>query len=350
MKYTYSKKYKCREIILFLERLELCLSAGVSISGALDVASQGLPSRLIARTIVIRKIVEAGGSFSTALVEYMGLSLTLAGLIEHGQSSGTLAGALCQTKTILERQDELRKRCFSALIYPVVIGIFAGLVTIGLVKGIMPQIIPLLKNLHVSLPLITRIVIAFSEGLLVYGVIVVIVTIVVGIILLIVFKHFIGFRYFCHKTLLLVPLVGNIVFNYFLAVFLRSFGAMVQSGMAHPHAYFSVVEATYLLPLKFVLQQSLSDINAGYSVGQIFRKKHIPPFVASIITAGEISGTLGICITRAADILDRDIDHSLKRATALIEPVMMILVGAVVGVIAVSIILPIYDISKVLQH
>jgi len=98
-------------------------------------------------------------------------------------------------------------------------------------------------------------------------------------------------------------------------------------------------------------RKTKTDIEGCLSVPKVFGKvKRLPKFVSSLVRAGEATGSLGISLTRCASIIDRDIEHSLKRLTSLVEPVMMAGMGGAVGAIALSIIMPIYDISKVLQR
>jgi len=112
------------------------------------------------------------------------------------------------------------------------------------------------------------------------------------------------------------------------------------------------VQGIELCPLKKSLLDSVEAISSGKKISEIFsyKKNMIPSFISGLLLAGEKSGTLGLSMIRIANIIDRSIDHTLKRLTAIVEPVLMVLLGFSIGAIALSIIMPIYDMSKALQR
>jgi type II secretory pathway component PulF len=148
------------------------------------------------------------------------------------------------------------------------------------------------------------------------------------------------------------PLVGSVVYSYWLALFLRSCGTMIESGTSVAESYASAVTGIGFVPLSVPLGRRMGSLSQGVSLASVLSSSEIriPQYIPALVSAGESSGTLGISLIRAADIVDRDIEHRLKRLTSLIEPVMMAAMGCMVGAIALSIMMPIYDISKVLQR
>lgn len=345
-------KLKTQDLVLFLERLELYISSGLTVSHALDISAQGSSSKQQNMIDNIKRSVESGTRVARAIHSSVKIPNTILGLIEHGELSGDLAGALNSSRILLERQDELRKKCLSAMAYPCIIGIFSVCLTFGLVRGVMPQIIPMLKNLHVALPLLTRVVIYISENFLSKGIYFMGGLFLSMVVIFFLYKKNDKIRLFLHLLLRRLPLLGNLFSVYFLSVFLRSTGSLVESGISASSAYANTVKAISFLPLRLSLESNIPEINCGISIGKtlsIHSGKFIPSYVSPLISAGEASGSLGQSLLRAASIIDRDIEHTLKRLTSLIEPVMMAGMGCVVGAIALSIMMPIYDISKVLQ-
>ena len=334
---------------MLLERLELYLSAGLGVHEALEVCAQGLGKKQKDSLLRIQASVQAGFTLSAGLQREIGLSRTIAGLISQGEASGSLVKSLVSGRSLLERQEELIKKSVSAMVYPGVIGCFACFLIIGLTRGVLPQIIPMLKSLNVKLPILTRAVIAFSEGLTAYGLYILFAVIVGLIIWPLLYKRQKSFRFYVQIVLLRLPLLGSLFRRYSLIVFLRSLGSLIESGVRINIAYSGTVQTLTLLPLQKYLSQAESLVIKGIPLGKILSVKPIPSFLGPLISAGESSGQLGASIIRAADILDREMEHSLKKITSLIEPIMMIGLGLVVGGIALSIMMPIYDISRVLQ-
>lgn len=344
--------WKDKDIILLFERLELYMSAGLPLDKTLNIVEQASPNKQKLSLQRVRSDIMSGTLLSKSFAKHMGLSKTLSGLVEHGESSGELLRALQISRNMLEKQGETIRKCTSALVYPSVIAVFASLLTIGLVRGVMPQITPMLKSLHVALPLLTRIVIAISENMMAYGLYALGGIVGATIIFIIMYTGVKWFKYFCQYLFMRTPIVGHLIFSYSLSLFLQSLGSLVESGLPVARSYGNTVATISLLPLKKSLQNKVPDIQKGVSCGSILGQisKRIPAYVPSLLLAGEASGTLGTSLIRAASIIDRDMDHSLKRLTSLIEPMMMVGMGCTVGSIALSIMMPIYDISKVLQH
>jgi type II secretory pathway component PulF len=146
-----------------------------------------------------------------------------------------------------------------------------------------------------------------------------------------------------------IPIAGSLIRKYSLAIFCQSIGALVESGEGTDSAFCKTAAAVGFIPLQTRLMARSSMISRGDPLSDAL-KNDAPAYVSSLVAAGEASGHLGQTLTRAAILLDRELDQSLKRLTSLVEPVMMICMGSVVGVIALSIMMPIYDISKAIQH
>lgn len=346
-----TKQFSRSDLILLFERLSLYIASGLTLNKALLIVEDGISKRQKTAIEKVRLGVESGGSLSRALQKFLNISLTISGLIENGETGGKLAEVLNTSRQLLEKEDELRKKCASAMAYPIIIGIFALILTIGLMRGIMPQIVPMLKSLHVQLPLLTRIVMALSDGLSFYGIYILFMVILLPSIFLYSYKRVALVKKLVQSFLIRIPLIGYLVHSYSLSLFLLSCGSLVESGLGSAGAYKNAVNTMSLIPLRRELSKELSPVSHGVPISLVLKKiKRVQPFVSPLLSAGEMSGTLGKSMLRGALILDREIEHSLKRITALIEPIMMAGMGIVVGAIALSIMMPIYDISRVLQR
>ncbi len=345
------KKFNRSDLILFFERLDLYISSGLTLNKAIMILREGT---LKHQEIAVKNIyysIEQGGSFARASRKFLGISHTVFGLVENGEASGKLSEALRSSKQLLEKEDELWKKCVNAMAYPAIIGIFSMLLTIGLMRGVMPQIVPMLKGLHVELPLLTRVVMTLSDGLLIYGIYLLLIIIFLPIMFMYVYRNLACVRKSVQNILIRIPIIGKLFHSYSLSLFLLSCGSLVESGLPSATAFRNATNTISLIPLKDELSKELIPVSQGIPISQTLKKiTRIQPFVSPLLSAGEMSGTLGKSMIRASYILDRGIEHSLKRLTSLVEPVMMAGMGIVVGAIALSIMMPIYNISKVLQH
>ena len=346
---AFNPKWRRSDIIIFFESIESYLASGLPLNACLSVLEQSSSKYKKQAYLDMRLGIEAGGLFSDGLIRNTKLGLSSASIIRHGESSGSLPESIKLARSLIEHQDELVKDCLSALTYPVVIGFVAVALTIGLVRGVMPQVIPMLSSLHVQLPLLTRIMISTSGIAATYGLYIVCSVVVAFFAVCVSYKKINRVRRVCHSILMHIPLVGSIVHDYVVSVFLHSFGALLDSGVSVGRSYTSTVETISIIPLRAYLISYSKKIDEGFTLSSVFTGSRFPSYIRALVSAGESSGSLGTSCIRAAYILDRNIKYSLKRLTSLIEPLMMVGMGLVVGAIALSIMMPIYDISRVLQ-
>lgn len=338
------------QINLFL-KLEMYISAGLTTYESLQIVSEGMnKSRKKKQIVSICNAVSSGSTFSRSLKDFLNTKDSISSLISHGESSGSLGQCLKTARVILEKEQDLRRKCTSALLYPMIIGIFALLMTIGLMRGIMPQIAPMLRGLGVPLPFLTRFMISVSDIFAKQGLYILLVVAIICIVLVILYRHSIGFRRSTQYILIKIPLIGNFLKNHSLIGFLRSMGSLIVSGASSTRAFSSVSLTISILPIRNRYIQLSPNVDQGVPVGQVILACGAPSSVSTLLLAGEKTGVLGESMLRSAEILETDLDLALKNMTSLIEPLMMVCMGTGVGLVALSIILPIYDISKVLQR
>lgn len=341
-----------KNTILFLEKMEMYISANMKIDDAVGYCAYGMKKKKADEILRIKNILDNGVSLSMSLDKTVRLSKTIVNIIRIGEQTGKMKESIGVSKNLLEREEDLYKKIISSATYPILIGIFAGLLLIGLVCGVMPQIIPMLVSLHVKLPLLTRAVIFISKIVTEYGLVIAVILSFVTMGVTFVYKKITPIKYYVHVLLVHIPLLGDIVQKISLSIFMRSFGSMLSSNITIHDAYISSIQGVSLLPLQKKFTDSSDEISSGRKLSDILCRAEfsIPSFATGLILAGEKSGTLGLSMIRVADIIDRDVDHVLKRLTSIVEPVLMVVLGFSIGGIALSIIMPIYDLSKALQH
>jgi len=322
------------------------------VDDAVSNCSSGLKKRDALVVENISKNILSGISLSNSIKKEVIFPKSVIGIIQIGEQSGRLSESIVIAKNLIEREDELRKKIISAMTYPLVIGIFSLLLVFGLVRGVLPEIVPMLKGLNTELPFLTKLVIYLSDFVADKGFYIIVVGVSMFFVLPFVYKKVYFIRILFQNIILRVPIFGNIFFNISFSIFSRSFGSMLNARVNIKEAYASVTDSIGLLPLNILLQKCTADISDGKKISKSFEDIGIkvPPYVTGLINAGEGSGTLGISMIRIADIIDNDIDHKLKRLTSLLEPLLMVTMGIVIGTIALSIVMPIYDISKTLQN
>jgi general secretion pathway protein F len=267
-------------------------------------------------------------------------------MVEVGESSGTLDQALANLADLLEEQARLRSRITAALAYPLLMVLVGGGVLLFLVSFVLPKVTRMLVDLDQVLPLATRILIAGSDLLRNYGWLIIILLIVT----LLLAKRWASRehgRLILDRWRLKLPLIGRL--NQLIATsrFSRTLATLLSGGQPLLQA----LEITGKLLDNLVLQQAIEraggQVREGTSLAAPLQKEKIfPPLLIQMIAVGERSGELEQMLRRVADTCDQQIEMSINRLLALLEPVMILLMGAAVGFIVLAILLPIFQASQ----
>lgn len=342
---------KRRQLILLFEQLEMHAGAGLPLGEAVVAFGARGSKRMQSACMRVAGHVEAGKRLSASLDEEFRVPALATALIETGERSGILIQALASCRRCLEREDELIKRCVSAAAYPAVIGCATIMLMIGLMEGIMPQVIPMLASLHAKLPLLTRMSIGLSDILSAYWWAIAGGIIGVATAAAVLYRKTAWFKNLAHHVLMRSPVLGGLACSYSFTIFFESCGSMLEAGIPVVEAYSRAAETVLLIPLRRKFLIKLQPLIRGEPLHALVSDiRPMPSYASALLRAGESSGKLGPSLLRIAGMIDKDLDHLLKRLTALLEPTMMLGMGGAVGSLALSIMMPIYDISKSLQR
>lgn len=335
-------------LIAVFDQLEMYASSGISMPDALRLSARSMPRKIRTALDLAAEGAEGGRSPSAALSSLIRLPGSLVAILRSGEASGSVPRSLASCRQLLEQKDDLVKKTVSAMIYPVVIGFATLGLALGLMRGIMPQIAPLLRGLKGDLPLLTKIVMAASDGLLAYGWAILASLIIGAVASRMTYVRVRTARRMCQLMLRKIPIIGSFYESYHLSIFFSSIAAMTAAGISAHGAYESALASVESIPLRERMESQLALIKAGGGFERIARG--MPPYVSGLIAAGESSGNLPLSMARIGAMLSKDLGTSLRRLVSLVEPAMMIGMGGLVGSIALSIMLPIYDISRTLQR
>ncbi|MDQ5893667.1 MAG: type pilus assembly protein PilC [Patescibacteria group bacterium] len=334
----------------FAHRLSLLLKSGISMSEALSMM-QNMENCVPRKHIYdeLLKSIQQGISLSKSIrnsgIRFNGL---LVSLIQNGESTGSLSETLLQAYSYLEKRNEMKKKLITSLLYPMFI-IFATIaMTLFLVLYIFPKIIPLLSSLDIKLPLITRIVqgvyyFSLSYGLLVSGCILVL---IVATNILIAKSVYVKSRF--HRTIISLPLLSSSVKTYLMSSVCRMGEIFLSSGKSVPDFLLFTQQSTSNIVYKIAFGEIYEETIQGVSLSVSIKKRRdlFPLLLSEMSALGEKTGNLAQMLGHCSRIFDQDIDDSLKRFSSLIEPTLMVLMGLIVGSVALSIILPVYEITN----
>ncbi len=341
-----------KDKILFVKQLSLLMKAGIPILSALYIQRKQVKSKTMAK--ILNKIifdVENGQYLATAMGRFKKVfgELTI-NIIAVSEISGTLSDDLSHLALTLKKQQSLKRKIISSSVYPIFI-IFATLfITVMLVVFFFPKIIPVLKSINQQLPLTTRILINISDLLKNHGLLILSLLIFLALIIFLLFKIK-KLRFWRDNAIVMIPFIKRIVQAYNTANISRTLGLLQNSGVSVVRAFQIASHTTSNLAYKKGLCDIAEALSRGEKISVKMQKFPIlfPATMTEMVAVGESTGRLSETFLYVSDIFEEEMDNITKNLSTAVEPILLLLMGILVGFIAVSIITPIYGITQNLK-
>lgn len=346
--------FSIQEQVLFAKRLSFLIQAGVPILESMTmIHAQTKSKRKRSIFYAVIQDVSAGQFLSTSLAKYVHLfgEFTV-NIIRIGENTGVLSENLIYLADELSKKKALKRKVHSALVYPIFITIATLGVTSLLVMFIFPKIMPIFISLNITLPLTTQILLAVSVYLEKWGLLTLI-GFIIGILLFIVTRKV--FLPFCTMTdwlLLRLPIIGSIARSYNCANFCRTFGLNISAGVNVTEAMRITARVTKNIIYKNAYLDIAEHIEKGEKIStSMMRYPFIfPDMLPHMLLIGETTGSLSITLSYLSSLYETEVDESTKNLSNSIEPILLMTMGILVGLIAVSVITPIYEVTKHLNN
>jgi type IV pilus assembly protein PilC len=352
MELTLIKRVKASELTVMTRQLATMISSGMTLLRAFYVLEDQIENKLLKETVgAVREDIESGLAFSEALVKHPKIFNPLyVAMVRAGETGGVLEESLDRVADQLEKDDALRRQVKAAMAYPIVVLSFALCVLIGLIAFIVPVFVGVFKDFGGDLPLITKITVRASHVVTGYWYILIAVAVAIVV----------GFRKWrksktgrpqWDRLRLRIPFkIGNTVQKIALARWSRTFAALYSAGVPIMHA----IEITGQTAGNAVLEKAMGDViesvKSGGSIAEPLKDAPIfPPMVAQMIAVGEETGNLDAMLTKVADFYEDEVAAAVKALTSILEPVMIILVGGIVGFIVVAMYMPMFKVYDAIK-
>ncbi len=345
-------KIKPKSLQIFSRQFATLIQAGVSIVQALLILEEQTDDKKLAVVIAeIREDVESGVVLSRAMSRHPKVFNRLfVAMIEAGEASGTLDIVLDRVAIQIEKDTKLKRRVKSAMLYPTVVLTFATLVLVGMLMFLVPIFVKIFDSLNGQLPAITQIVVNMSNFLRDYWFILfpVVFAIIFGLLR---FKKTPEGRAMWDRFKLKLPMkIGDVVLKVAMARFSRTLATLVSAGVDIVKA----LEITGTTAGNTVLEEALVNVrqrlNEGARIAQTMTENDVfPPMVSQMVKIGEETGELDKMLSKIADFYEDEVDTAVAALTSIIEPIMMIGVGAMVGVIVISMYMPMFKMLKLVH-
>ncbi|MCA9394839.1 MAG: type II secretion system F family protein [Candidatus Omnitrophica bacterium] len=340
------------QMIMFTVRLSNMIDAGIPLLRCLDISVRQTANPRLAKALEgVRRAVSGGSSFSDALACLPGIfSALFISIIKSGEVSGNLKLVLHRYAVYLENQEDIRQKIKNATFYPMILLCAAAIIFSVMIIFIIPKFIAIFTESGVPLPLPTQLLYQLGTAINKYWYL-------FGIILIGVIMFLKGYvrtgvgRAHVSRIQLRLPVVGDLANKIMLARFCRSLATLLQSGVSMLESLTITHDATGNTVMAAMIRDARRSIEKGEMLATAFaRHKGIPEDVRHMIAVGEETGKLGAMLDKIADFYDAGIDHAIKRLLLLIEPVLIVIMGGVTGLIMASMILPLFDMVKTIQR
>jgi type IV pilus assembly protein PilC len=339
-------KVKDKDIVIFTRQLATMIDAGLPLVQCLDILGSQTENKTLAKTVnQVRSDVESGATFADALKKHPKIFDSLyCNMVAAGEAGGILDTILGRLAAFMEKFAKIKGQIKSAMIYPAII-LF---VAISVVSLLLVVVVPMLANIFVEakmqLPFPTRVVMAFSNFLKGWG----------GLsLLLVIIGFFIGLKQF-RKTeqglrttdgiALKIPVAGSLIQRVAVAKFTRTLGTLLTSGVPILEGLLIVSRTAGNKVVEDAIMATRQSVSEGKTLADpLGRAKIFPAMVISMISVGEATGALDNMLNKIADFYDDEVDSAVAALTSMLEPMLMIFLGVVVGFVIVAMYMPIFQ-------
>jgi type IV pilus assembly protein PilC len=343
---------KARHVTVMARQLATMISSGLSLLRALYVLEEQTEAPKLKRAITaVRQDVEAGLALSQAMAKHPKVFSDLfVAMVRAGETGGNLEEVLDRVAIQLEKDDNLRRTVRSAMVYPILIGVFAVAVLIGMELFIIPIFADMFEDLGGELPSLTQFMISLSDGMREFWYLMLLVPI--GLVLAFrKWKRTDRGGYLWDALKLRFPMrIGDIVRKIAVARFARTLGTLTASGVPILQA----IDITARTAGNRVISDPMAEVADRVREGQplatpLARTGVFPVMVTQMLSVGEETGAMDRMLHKLADFYDDEVATSLKSLTSIIEPLMMIGVGAIVGLVVIAMYMPMFKIFELVQ-
>jgi len=334
-------------LAVFTRQFAVLFNAGLPITRSLDALSKQTMSRKLGHAVmIVCHDIKSGFSLSKAMSKHPDVfSPVYISLVKAGEMAGALGDVLDRLAGLMEKENMLRSRVASSMVYPIFVFVFATIVTVGLVFYIFPKFIEMFRGIDVEMPLPTQVLIVITESVLNPAVFF---PLTIGTIVFLVLasqyaKTPLGKRQ-KDRILLELPLIGSITTKVILSRFCRTLGTLISSGVPIVHSLEIVSRAAGNEIMSGIIDEIKASLKAGTRLSQPIKENHLfPPIVAHMVAVGEETGNLPTLLEKLANYYDLEVEYALTSFASMIEPIMIFVLGGMVGFVLIAVFLPIYS-------
>jgi len=344
----FKPKVKGKDIVIFSRQLSTLIDAGVPLVQGLSVLVDQAQTPIFKDVLTaIKNDIESGHSIADAMSKHPDTFDTLyVSMIRAGEVGGILDVILQRLSGYLESAQELRGKVKSAMVYPGVVMSIAGLITVFLLIFIIPTFKEIFAGFGAELPAPTIFVLGLSDFLKgnFFYILIVLVAIFFGL------KKYYqteNGRLMIDNYFLRLPIFGLLLKKVAIAKFTRTLGTLIKSGVPILHGLETVAATSGNVIIEKTILACREEVKEGGRLVKPLRESDVfPPMVTQMINVGEETGSIDIMLVKIADFYDKEVDNAVKGLTSMIEPVMIVVMGVIIGTIVIAMMLPMLSLGE----
>jgi|LSQX01.2.fsa_nt_gb type IV pilus assembly protein PilC len=347
----FKTKVKKKDLALFCRQFYTMISAGLGIVPCLEILVAQTRNKTFKNAIAdAYEEVQKGKTLSQAMKEHTSVFPTiLVSMVEAGEVSGNLDTVMLRMAEHFEKENKLENKVKSAMVYPAVLAVVSVVVVVFMLVFIMPTFIGMFESSGVELPGLTKVLLNISNSLKTYW------YIYIGVILALVtgirrYKKTEGGRRLFDSLKLRFPIVKGTTSMLITSRFTRTLSTLLTSGIPLIQALEVVARVVNNTIIEERMVEGIDSVRKGVSLARTVKDVGVfPPMVDSMIKIGEESGSLDDMLTKTADFYDEEVQTSLQKLTSMLEPIMLVVMGFIIGFIVIAMYLPMFDMMKTVQ-
>jgi type IV pilus assembly protein PilC len=336
------------DIAIFSRQLATMMKSGVPIVGGLEIIAGGQKNPKARELFTsLRTEIEGGSSLHESLSKHpVQFDELYRNLVHAGETAGVLETVLDTIATYKENIEALKGKIKKALFYPATVIAVAILVSAVLLIFVVPQFQAVFASFGADLPAFTKLIIAASDFMLSYWWLALFVVVGSGAGFVFLKKRSLAFQHFIDRAILKVPVVGQIMHNSAVARFARTLAVTFQAGVPLVEALDIVAGATGNTVYETAVKRIRDDVSVGYQVNVSMRQVNLfPHMVIQMVAIGEEAGALDTMLYKVADFYESEVNNAVDALSSLLEPLIMIFIGGIVGAMVVGMYLPIFKLA-----
>ncbi|MGY4517164.1 type II secretion system F family protein [Lysobacter sp. HA18] len=341
---------KPRDIAIFSRQIATMMKSGVPIVGALEIISNGNKNPRMRQLVdTVRADIQGGLSFTEALARHpVQFDELYRNLVRAGEAAGVLETVLDTIATYKENLETLKGKIKKAMFYPAMVVAVALLVSSILLVFVVPQFEDVFKGFGADLPAFTQMVVNLSRFMVAWWWLVLLVIVGAAVAFIAALKRSVAFQHLLDRVILKLPVIGQIMHNSAIARFARTLAVTFKAGVPLVEALDTVSGATGNAVYTDAVLRIRDDVAVGYPVNVAMKQVNLFPHMVIQMTAiGEEAGALDTMLFKVAEFYEQEVNNAVDALSSLLEPLIMVFLGVIVGGMVIAMYLPIFKLASV---